>query len=82
MSIKEIKDDLHKKIDNIQDESILQEFRSSLQELVDEDLGKDFWDDLTEIQRKNIEVSLREIEKGETIGHKGVLRNARKWLEK
>lgn len=82
MSIREIKEDLHKKIDNIQDESILKEFSSSLHELLNEDLGKDFWDELTEIRKENIEVSLGEIKRGETTDHKDVIRDAKRWLEK
>jgi hypothetical protein len=77
-----LKKEITEKLNQIHDAGILENLDLILNELVASSKGKDFWDDLTEEEKKNIEISLQQIKQGKTIPHEEVQAQARQWLKK
>lgn len=77
-----LKKEITEKVNQINDAGILENLDLILNELVANSRGKDFWDDLTEEEKKNIEISLQQIKQGKTIPHEQVQAQARQWLKK
>ena len=73
---------LQKKIASIQQKDLLEELQETVNEMLIADKDSDFWNELTELQKQNIEVSLRQIEKGQVIDHEVVMQKANAWLKK
>ena len=73
---------LQKKIASIQQKDLLEELQETVNEMLIADKDSDFWNELTELQKQNIEVSLRQIEKGQIIDHEVVMQKANAWLKK
>jgi len=46
------------------------------------DKDEDFWNELTDLQKRNIEISLEQIEKGQVSDNEVVRQKARTWLKK
>ena len=78
MDITELRTDLHNKIDKITDRTILQALRTLLSNKAIE--KSDWWDTITEEERKEIELGLAEAERGEVIPHEEVMKKYKKWL--
>ena len=73
---------LQKKIASIQQKDLLEELQETVNEMLIADKDSDFWNELTELQRQNIEVSLGQIEKGQVLDHEVVMLKAKTWLKK
>ena len=73
---------LQKKIASIQQKDLLEALQETVNEMLIADKDSDFWNELTELQRQNIEVSLGQIEKGQVIDHEVVMQKANAWLKK
>ena len=73
---------LQKKIASIQQKDLLEELQETVNEMLIAEKDSDFWNELTELQRHNIEVSLGQIEKGQVIDHEEVMQKANAWLKK
>ena len=75
-------DKIQKKIASIQQKKLLEELQETVDEMLIAEKDSDFWNELTELQRQNIEVSLGQIEKGQVIDHEVVMQKANAWLKK
>lgn len=73
---------IQKKIASIQQKKLLEELQETVDEMLIAEKDSDFWNELTELQRQNIEVSLGQIEKGQVIDHEVVMQKANAWLKK
>jgi hypothetical protein len=69
MSVAEIKNDLHKLVVNTENETILGYIRSYFLELVNEE---DWWDKLSDKQKRQIQDSEAQIADGKTVTHQTV----------
>lgn len=78
MDVTELRTELHNKIDKITDRNILQALRTLLSNKAIE--KSDWWDTITEEERKEIELGLAEAERGEVIPHEEVMKKYKKWL--
>lgn len=70
----ELKSDLHKLIDNINDMAILNAVKTLLSKQVE---GEDFWDELPDDTKESIEESLRQAQSNKTIPHNDVIKEAK-----
>ncbi|HMQ78664.1 MAG TPA: hypothetical protein PKE39_07525 [Ignavibacteria bacterium] len=81
----EIKTNFHKLIDEIDDQkelAKLYEYFIALKQNFEKS-GSDWWDELTDEQRKNIDISIEECnDPSKLIPHDQVMKEARKWLKK
>ena len=75
-------DKIQKKIASIQQKKLLEELQETVDEMLIAEKDSDFWNELTELQRQNIEVSLGQIDKGQVIDHDVVMQKANAWLKK
>lgn len=81
MSKKEIEDirsDLHKKIDQIEDEATLHMLQEAA-EVYAASPKKDITDELTESQLQRLKESLQQVEEGKTLSHEEVLKKVKEW---
>ena len=69
-----IKQDLHQMIEKCDDESLLEEAKTLLQE---HEGTKDWWDDLTEEDQNLVMESEAQYEKGDFISHEELMRQAK-----
>jgi predicted transcriptional regulator len=76
MSIAELKENIHKKVDEINDEEVLESYL----QMMNSDI--DFWDELTEQQKQNVLEAKKQCENGETISHEDALKEISKWIIK
>jgi hypothetical protein len=82
MSTIQLKSDILKLINLIEDESFLHAIRILLLKQIPNTETKDFWDDLPIQIRKDIETALVEADKGEFIPHEEVMQEMRvKYLQ-
>ncbi len=77
MNTIELKSDILKLINIIDDESFLQAIRILLIKQIPNAEAKDFWNDLPIRIRKDIETALIEADKGELIPHEEVMQEMR-----
>jgi hypothetical protein len=77
MSTIELKSDILKLINLIEDESFLHAIRILLLKQIPNTETKDFWDELPIRIRKDIETALVEADKGELIPHEEVMKEMR-----
>ncbi|MEK6780918.1 MAG: hypothetical protein AABY93_04400 [Bacteroidota bacterium] len=75
-------ENLQKKIASIKQKDLLEELQGMVDEMLIADKDSDFWNELTEFQKKNIEVSLKQIETGHVTDHEIVMQKAKTWLKK
>jgi predicted transcriptional regulator len=78
MNVLELRSDLHNIIDKITDKNVLQALKTLLSGKVVE--KADWWETITEEERKDIELGLLEADKGEVIAHEDVMQKYQKWL--
>ena len=76
MTIAEEKNALIKRIQSIQDESILQVLSSILAQFEQDDVYQ-----TSDAQKKRIEIGLQQLQEGRTIPHDEANEQARKWLD-
>ena len=77
MNAIELKSDILKLINIIEDESFLHAIRILLLKQIPNSETKDFWNDLPIRIRKDIETALMEADKGELIPHEEVMKEMR-----
>lgn len=75
-------DRIQKKIASIQKKDLLEELQKTVDQMLVADKDEDFWNQLTELQKRNIEISLEQIEKGQIVDNEEVMQRARTWLKK
>jgi len=69
----EIKSDLHRIIDSISDVSILQAIRVLLAKSAIDMVELDFWDELPESVQQDLDISIKQADKGELHSHEEVM---------
>lgn len=80
MSTSELKLNLHRLIDTINDPSVLNAVYALLRNNATE--TEDWWDELTESQKASIMIGLKEAEEGKVVPHDEVMRQVRHLLKK
>jgi len=75
-------DRIQKKIASIQKKDLLEELQKTVDQMLLADKDEDFWNELTDLQKRNIEISLEQIEKGKVSDNEVVRQRARTWLKK
>lgn len=73
-----VKKQLAGKIDQINDQQILESLDARVDDLLVKNAGKDFWDDLLEALQKGIEAAEKELDYGKSIPHKEVSEEIKK----
>lgn len=73
---------IQKKIASIQKKDLLEELQQTVDQMLLADKDEDFWDELTDLQKRNIKISLEQIEKGQIVDNEVVKQKARTWLKK
>ncbi len=83
METLELKKDIHKIIDNIDDDSILYAIKVLLYNKISKGKNIDFWDELPENVKKSINKGIKEAENGDVTPHSEVMQNIKaKYLSK
>ncbi len=81
----EIKTNFHKLIDEIEDQNELTklyEYFIALKQNFEKS-GSDWWDELTDAQKADLDLALKECEdESNLIPHEQVMEEAKKWLKK
>ena len=77
MNAIELKSDLHRLIDKINDVNILNAVKILLSKGEEE---TDWWDEISEEERQSIERGLAEADRGELIPHEQGMKEYKKWL--
>jgi hypothetical protein len=75
----DIKSELHKLIDNCNNELLLQETKVLLQSATE---VKDWWDELTEEDKNLVMESEAEYEKGNFVSHSELMQQFEQWKKK
>ncbi len=75
MNTIELKSDLHHIIDNINDPDMLSTIKSFFSQVIDND--SDWWDILTETEKKLIEQGIKQLDNNEGISHADVRRKVK-----
>ncbi len=70
---------IHKLIDQIEDEALLQAYLKVLESSLQVRNG-DWWDEISAEERAEIEEGLAEADRGETVPHEEVMAKYKKWL--
>ncbi len=81
----ELKSHFHKLIDEIEDQKELSQLYNYMLILKKniEVSGEDWWDELSDEQKADIDLSIKECEdESNLIPHEQVMKEARKWLKK
>ncbi len=78
MKAAEIRADLYKLIEQTEDVSILKALKVLLKKQVKSE--KDFWDDLPEALKSDIDKGLEEIENDEVMTHNEDMKKYEKWI--
>lgn len=84
MSKKDIRQDLHKLIDEL-DNDMLKDFYVVIRDFkkAKRKTGKDWWDELTEADKEDLLQGLEEVKhQYNLISHEETMKRARKWLSK
>jgi gas vesicle protein len=79
--INKIKITIHKKIDQLNDETVLQMLEEAVT-VYSSSSRKDILDELTPEQQKRLNESIKQAEEGNTISDEDVKQKAREWLSK
>ena len=77
MNTVELKSDLHRLIDKVEDANILNALRAILRKEVKEE---DFWDELPLSVQESVKKGMEQAKKGETRPHSQVMGKYEKWL--
>ncbi len=77
MHLTKIKTKLHEPIENTNDEKILENLFQQLS-----DNKKDWWENLSEIQKQRLSGSEQQYKRGEIVSNETVLEKIQQWLQK
>lgn len=81
MNTAELKADLYNLIEKTNDVSILEALRTLLKkQITHEKAESDFWDELPEALKSEIDEGLNEIEDGQEKPHEEVMKKYKEWL--
>jgi predicted transcriptional regulator len=75
MKLQEQKLELAKMVLNTDSEALLKQVKA-----VFDKAESDFWDELSDYQKKTVEEAIKQADKGEMISHKEAMKKYRKWL--
>jgi len=75
MKIQEQKLELAKMVLNTDSETLLKKIRA-----VFDKEESDFWDELSDYQKQEVEKAIKQADKGEMVSHKEAMKKYRKWL--
>jgi hypothetical protein len=73
---------IQKKIASIQKKDLLEELQKTVDEMLLADKDEDFWNELTDLQKRNIKISLEQSEKGQVFDNEEIQQKARTWLKR
>lgn len=79
MNIQSEKQSLIEWISKLEDESIIEDIKMLRENSVN---GKDWWDELSDDQKKSIERGLKDAEEGRVVSYEQVKEEVKKWLLK
>lgn len=82
MSVKELKSEFHKLIDNFNDEKVLNNFYEAILEYSKRDNSIDIIDELSEKQKQRLMDSIEQVKDGKTMSNDKVKDEIRKWYMK
>lgn len=83
MNIAQLKSSLHQLVDEINDADTLRKIKNILNALTLSNEKKDWWDDLTADEKKDLEEAVAEVDDEKYwTGHSEVIKMARSWLKK
>ena len=74
------KKNIHRIIDKFKDRETLEFLHLTLDEMVKEDA--DFWDELSVVQKQEIDKGLNDVDQFKTTKHSEVIQQSKKWLTK
>ena len=77
MNAIELRSDLHKLIDRVNDISVLSAIKTILSKQASE---SDFWEELPLNVQESVKKGIRQVENGETRTHEEVMQKYEKWL--
>jgi len=77
MNAIELRSDLHKLIDRVNDMSVLSAIKTILSKQASE---SDFWEELPLNVQESVKKGIRQVENGETRTHEEVMQKHEKWL--
>ena len=80
MTKTEIKQNIHSLIDNVEDETVLEQLQEMIKYMATE--GTTNWNSLSEAERKSIEEGLKQLNNGEKIDYEDVKKKYPEWLKK
>jgi len=63
---------------NVKDPDLIRVFKNLLQYRIKKEEA-DWWNEISDEEKRDIEAGLEQIEKGEVLTHEQVMRNPRKW---
>ncbi len=75
MKLQEQKLELAKMVLNTDSEALLKQVKA-----VFDKAESDFWDELSDYQKKTVEEAIKQADKGEMVSHKVAMKKYRKWL--
>ncbi|HLG35762.1 MAG TPA: hypothetical protein VI757_12845 [Bacteroidia bacterium] len=75
MNLRNEKIELAKMLLNTESEAVIKQVKA-----VFEKQEKDFWDELSDVQKLSIETSLKQADEGRVVSHKTAMKKYRKWL--
>jgi hypothetical protein len=78
MSKEELKQKIHRLVDEIEDENIL---NMLYEDAVEYKTSSDVEDELSEGQWAEIQIAMKQVENGETYTQKQVMQHFKKWLD-
>lgn len=81
MSATNIKSILHEMIDSIEDNTVLNAIHNLLSKIALKKKDADFWDTLSDTEKKEIEEGLKDIEEGKLISHDEVMKEVKSRLK-
>ena len=82
METKILRSSIIDKIEHLQTDTTLEDLNKLVDEMLDSEKSGDWWDALTPIQKNNIEISMGQIDRGETIDNEMVQAIVKTWLKK
>jgi hypothetical protein len=83
MKIAQLKSSLHQLVDEINDADTLRKIKNILSALTLSNEKKDWWDDLTADEKKDLEEAVAEADdEKQWTSHSEVIKMARSWLKK
>ena len=81
MDLQAERDWIASEIMKVRDPELIIAFKSMLKYSA-KHIEKDWWDEISEEERKEIQQGIKDIESGNFVSHQEAMKNARKWHQK